>query len=169
MERNAFLADGTERTFFAAGDRNQNAPIARSPLCLTREETKAYYLRAISTIFPHHITLRVCKRIKTDKERATLIAIKDAVLHTDEPLITIARRYFKCISDLNAVQGMAVCYMNDTARIVNTFHHKRVLESLDTDAILHPPDRASGRTYYIGQRLRGRASSSASAAMTALM
>ena len=154
MERHAVMGDGVERKFFAAGDPNQNAPISTPPLCLSRQELKDYYDTAIATLFPRQITLRVCKRVKTPAEREKLEAIKDAVLYTNRPLLDIAREYFKVQTSLENVKGMAVCYLNETARVVNTFRHERVLNELPVGTQVARP--GDGRSYYVDQLLRCR-------------
>ena len=149
-EQHRFLQDGTDRKFFAAGDNNQNSPI--ESLSLERLERKNYYFDCVSTIFDTHITLEVCKRVSSDKQRADLVIIKDLVLNTDTPLIDIARRFFKPVTTLEQVKGMSVCYLNETARLVNNFCNAKEAASLDPSLVI----KNSGRNYWVGQTLRCR-------------
>jgi hypothetical protein len=144
------MEDGTERKFFAAGDNNQNSPI--ETLSLERLERKAYYFDCVSTIFDTHITLEVCKRVSTDKQRADLVVIKDLVLNSATPLIDIARRFFKPITTLEEVKGMSVCYLNETARIVNNFCNAEEVPLIDPSLVI----ANAGRNYWAGQTLRCR-------------
>ena len=150
---NMLMEDGTDRKFFAAGDNNQNSPI--ETLSLGRLERKDYYFNCVSTIFDTHITLEVCKRVSTDDQRTRLGEIKRLVLETDTPLIDIARRFFTPITDLNQVAGMSVCYLNETARIVNNFMNAKEAALI---AKGDPPLVISnaGRNYWVGQTLRCR-------------
>lgn len=150
-KENAFMPDGeTERKFFAAGDNNQNSPI--ETLCLERINRKQYYFECVSSIFDTHITLEICKRVSTDKERADLVIIKDLVLNTDTPLIDIARRFFKPITTLEQLQGMSVCYLNETANIVNNFCNAKEAKAMDPSLVF----ANAGRNYWVGQTLRCR-------------
>jgi hypothetical protein len=151
MDKHALLPDGTPRKFFAAGDKNQNAPIYAS--CLSRLEMKSYYSRAVATLFPHHLTLKVCKRVPVH-QRERMNAIRDAVLNTDEDLLAIAKRFFKPISKLRDVAGYAVCSTNAEARAVNEFRQQRVAAVLEARGV--EVVRMDGRIYYEGQLLRCR-------------
>ena len=151
MDDNALMPDGTPRKFFAAGDKNQNAPIYAS--CLNRLEMKAYYSRAVAMLFPNHLTLKVCKRVPVH-QRERMNAIRDAVLNTDEDLLSIAKRFFKPISKLFQVTGYAVCSTNAEARAVNEFRQQRVAEALEKQGV--EVVRVDGRIYYEGQTLRCR-------------
>lgn len=152
MDQNATMDDGTERHFYAAGDANQNAPI--NPSSLTRLELKAYYTRAISFLFPNQIRLKVCKRVSGEEQQARIVAIKEAVLNTDEPLLDICHRYFKPINKLSQVRGRAVCYTNESARCVNDYREQRIAKSLEEMG--QEVVRFEGRVYYVGQTLRCR-------------
>lgn len=152
MVKNATMDDGTERHFYAAGDANQNAPIYASSL--SRLELKAYYSRAISTLFPHQIRLKVCKRVSGEEQQARIVAIKEAVLNTTEPLLDICRRYFKPITKLSQVRGRAVCHTNESARCVNDYREQRIAKSLEEMG--QEVVRFEGRVYYVGQTLRCR-------------
>ena len=145
--------DGTERHFYAAGDKNQNAPIYAS--CLNRMEMKEYYTRAVNTLFPNQIRLKVCKRVSGEEQQARIVAIKEAVLNTAEPLLNICQRFFKPITRLAQVRGRAVCFTNESARCVNDYREERIARSLEKD---HEQEvvRHEGRVYYMGQTLRCR-------------
>jgi YHS domain-containing protein len=145
------MADGTPRKFYAAGDKNQNAPIYAS--CLNRLEMKAYYSRAVAMLFPNHLTLKVCKRVPVH-QRERMNAIRDAVLNTDEDLLSISKRFFKPITKLHQVTGYAVCSTNAEARAVNEFRQQKVAEALEKqgEEVL----RIDGRIYYFSQTLRCR-------------
>ena len=84
MAKNALMDYGTERHFYAAGDPNQNPPIYDS--CLSRLEMKQFYSRAISSLFPNQLRLKICKRVSGEEQQARIVAIKEAVLNTTEPL-----------------------------------------------------------------------------------
>jgi hypothetical protein len=150
IRQNRLMSDGTDRKFFAAGDNNQNSPIEK--LSLERLEKKAYYMNCVSTIFDSQITLEVCKRVSTDAERATLVEIKNLVLHTSTPLINIARRFFKPITTLEQVRGMSVCYLNETARLVNNFMNAKEVASKVPGSVV----KNACRNYWVGQTLRCR-------------
>jgi hypothetical protein len=146
------MDDGTKRRFYAAGDPNQNLPIEF--LSLSRLERKAYYFDAVTSIFDMQIELKVCKRVKTEEERAMLNEIRDLTLHTDTPLIDIARRFFKPISSLEVLDGLNVCYLNETALLINLYCNAREAASMDPSLVLK-----DGRLcYWVGQELRCRSS-----------
>lgn len=153
VKEHASCADGTDRKFFAAGDNNQNSPIEK--LSFNRLEKKAYYFDCVSSVFDMHITLTVCKRVSTDEQRRKLTEIKDLVLHTSEPLIDIARRFFKPITTLEQVKGLSVCYLNETARLVNNFMNAKEA-ALIAEGDLSLVFKNAGRNYWVDQTLRCR-------------
>ena len=132
--------------FLAAGDPHQNAPIYS--LCMSTAERKAYYMRIVSTLFPTRIVLRVCKRVKSEAERAIVEDLRHRINDTDEPLLDIVRRHFKPIRRLEDMQGMAVTYKRDTAKLVNTFCNARAVDCMAEVT------RNAGRCYHVGQMLR---------------
>lgn len=152
MLKNATMEDGTPRSFYSAGDPNQNAPIVST--CLSRPELSAYYMRAVSSLFPNQIRLSICKRVSTDAERALMTEIKDLVLHSEVPLMEICRNYFKPITRLSQVKGRAVCYTNESARVVN--EHRQKAEAKKKAASGVTVHNVDGRLYYVGQVLRAR-------------
>ena len=145
------MTDGTERHFFAGA--NQNPPIYAS--CLSRLEMKSYYTRAINTIFPNQIRLKVRKRVGAEQQQR-VFDIKEAVLNAAEPLLDICRRFFTPITNLRQIaDGMrAVCFTNESARCVNDYREQRiarVLEKAGQQVVRH-----EGRAYYVAQVLRCR-------------
>ena len=132
---------------------NQNPPIYAS--CLSRLEMKSYYTRAINTIFPNQIRLKVCKRVGAEQQQR-VFDIKEAVLNTAEPLLDICRRFFTPITNLRQItDGMrAVCFTNESARCVNDYREQRIarmLEKAGQQVVRH-----EGRAYYVAQVLRCR-------------
>jgi hypothetical protein len=152
MERNASMEDGTPRMFFAAGDANQNMPIF--PSCLPTLELKDYYIRAISTLFPNQIRLRVCKRVTGAEQQQRIFLIKEEVLSSTTPLLDICRKYFKPINKLSQVRGRAVAYTNEVARCVNNFREERLAKALESGG--QEVFKVEGRLHYLGQTLRCR-------------
>ena len=152
LTKNATMEDGTARKFYAAGDKNQNAPIVTS--CLSRLEMKTYYSRAVSTMFPTQVRLQVCKRVTGKEQQQRIFDIKEAVLNSKTPLLDICRTYFTPITKLNQVRGRAVCYTNETARCVNDYREQRIVKSLE--AAGQEVVRHEGRVYYVAQTLRCR-------------
>ena len=162
VQKNLLMEDGTERRFFGAGDPNQNQPIFN--LLAQGDDAKAYYSKAVSSIFPNQITLRVCKRVKfknpaseeqveaNEKQRELLTEIRNQVLNSDRPLLDIARSYFKPITTLEEAEGMAVCYTNKTANIVNNYKQSLLVKDMPAGTV----KTYGGRTFYVGQRLRCR-------------
>ena len=68
--------------------------------------------------------------------------------------MTLVARYFKPIRRLEDVRGLAVCYLNESAHVVNRFRHERALAALPASVeVVRPGD---GRAYYAGQVLRCR-------------
>ena len=134
--------------FLAAGDPHQNSPIYS--LCMGPEESKEYYMRIVSTLFPTRIVLRVCKRVKSEAERAIVEDLRHRINETNEPLLSIVQRHFKPIKRLEDVHGMAVTYTRDTARLVNTFCNARVVAKMMASQVT----RNAGRYYFVGQMLR---------------
>ena len=111
-------------------------------------------MRAVSSLFPNQIRLSICKRVSTDAERALMTEIKDLVLHSEVPLMEICRKYFKPITRLSQVKGRAVCYTNESARVVN--EHRQKAEAKKKAASGVTVHNVDGRLYYVGQVLRAR-------------
>jgi hypothetical protein len=154
---NPTTASGMPRQFFGAGDEHQNAPICEPALCFSntptgRAERKAYYNYIATTIFPYHITLKESKRLSDPQQRAVLYDIVGRVLTTQEPLLDIAKRFFKPISsweEVAALGGISVCLLNYTAEHINT-----VVQALNTST-MDPAllSQHGARIYYAGMRL----------------
>ena len=144
-----FAPNSLFSVFYAAG-ANQNPPIYAS--CLNRQEMKAYYTRAIDTLFPNQIRLKVCKRVGAEQQQR-VFDIKEAVLNTAEPLMDICRRFFTPIANQRQIaDGMrAVCFTNESARCVNDYREQRtarVLEKAGLEVV-----RYEGRVFYVAQVL----------------
>ena len=156
---NLEMENGTKRLFFAAGDPNQNKPIFN--MLAQGDDAKDYYRKAVSSIFPNQITLKVCKRVKfknpeneeehklNETQRTLLTEIRDLVLNSDMPLSEIARHYFKPVKTLEDAEGMAVCYLNKTASIVNNYKQATLVKGMPKGSV----KTYGGKTFYVGQRL----------------
>ena len=106
------------RKFAATGDPFQNPPIELSPLCVP--DRMAYYLDAVSSLFPNQLTLKVCKRVSTAGEQARLESIKRELFAERRRPFDVIKRYATPVSALEGVRGTAVCYRNATAAAINT-------------------------------------------------
>lgn len=142
--------------FYAAGDPHQNAPIIGT--CLSRLELKEFYIRTVGTLFPKQIRLSICKRVSSAHERERMTEIKDAVLHSDTDLLDICRKYFKPITSVEQLgEGRAVCYTNESARVVNRIRQEAEASELEKQGVKIHRFPALNRLYYMGQSLRCRA------------
>ena len=141
--RNNAMAGAEPRKFYAAGDPKQNPPIEQ--LCVA--DTMAYYMDAVSMLFPTQLTLCVCKRVSNPAEQARLLEIKEALFTTKESPAAVLLKYAKHVRDLKDIKGTAICYLNSTASAINHYLHSKASEGR-TDLLC-----IGGNSYYRGLEL----------------
>ena len=118
MRRNA-TAGAAPRKFYAAGDAKQNPPIER--LCVSN--AMAYYMDAVSTLFPTQLTLRICKRAAG--QQARLEEIREDLFTRRTSPSAVLLKHARHVRDVKDVQGTAICYLNSTASAINNLLHDR--------------------------------------------
>ena len=144
MRKHATLEDGfTQRKFFATGDPFQNPPIEQ----LAVASARAYYMEAVSVLFPSQLTLRVCKRVGSAADQQRLEMIKTRLFTNKEHPASVIRAYAKPIDSMDSVRGVAVTYKNTTAWAVNSYLHEKAVAGR-TDTV-----RVGEKSYYPGLEL----------------
>ena len=143
---NQFMNSNEEIKFFATGDPYQNRPIQD----LTVANFKNYYDNIITKLFQNVVTLKICKRVKTDKERKILQNLKNDILFGEKfDAVEIAKKYFKIVDDISKCKGTMITYRNETAEILNTYFHDR--KKAPTKYV-----QFQNIKYYVGLTLRCR-------------
>jgi hypothetical protein len=140
MRRNA-TAGAAPRKFYAAGDAKQNPPIER--LCVSN--AVAYYMDAVSTLFPTQLTLRVCKRAAG--QQARLEEIREDLFTRRTSPSAVLLKHARHVRDVKDVQGTAICYLNSTASAINNLLHDRAT------AGRADLTRVGGKSYFKGLEL----------------
>jgi len=134
-----YMNNHKEIQFYATGDEYQLEPIET----LNIEETREYYNKIITSMFPHQIVLHENKRCKTDEDRKRMKEITRLIRDAnskEEALNVVLKNFKKIYKKEDIVTKKNVCALNKTSDWVNEYLHK-----YDGD-----------NKYYVGLELIGR-------------
>ena len=131
--------------YFATGDVDQLPPIET----LNVSDTKKYYNNILAVLFPKSITLKICKRVKTEEERQRLLDLKKDIFENGLDATDVAKKYFKVISNLNHARGKMIAYRNKTVNAINRYCHDK--QETPAKFVTHNEIK-----YYPGVQLRCR-------------
>ena len=104
-------------------------------------DARAYYMDAVSTLFPFQLVLRECKRVKNAAQQQRLETIKERLFTLKHSPSAVIRSFAKPIVNLADVKGSAICYLNKTASAINHYLHEKAVEGRDVVAV-------GGNSYY---------------------
>jgi len=109
-----FICQHPDIKFLATGDLNQLDPIGY-------EGNGAYYDACINYVFPNQITLKINKRVKTEKQRKTLTKLKRDIFNPKKDIMDIFKKYdFKIIDKMSDIKTRNnICYFNYRVDRVN--------------------------------------------------
>jgi len=110
--RNYCLAN-PDKIIVATGDTNQLECI---DLIANNIDYDEYMTHCIDTIFPYNLTLKENKRLKSKKDRKTLIDFKRDCFDESIPLVEVVKRYFRQTDEITTTNNIA--YMNSTCERV---------------------------------------------------
>ena len=137
------LPNHMPRKFYATGDPYQNPPIE----VLDVSDTRAYYVDAVTSIFPYQLTLRICKRIMNPGDQALLESIKYRLFVLNESPKDVLLSVAKHVNVYDDVKGTAICFLNKTTNTVNSYLHK--LATAGRKDLIN----VGGATYFVGLEL----------------
>jgi len=128
-----FMNKYTDKKFFATGDVDQLQPIDFQANNINN--VSSYLIDCVSHMFPNQITLKINKRLQTDKQRHKLAQLKQELFNPSlDMLQTLKNHGFSVIhnfSQLTTTQN--ICYFNFRAQQVNKHVH---------EALVTPPKNA---------------------------
>ena len=117
-----FITGHPNIKFLATGDLNQLDPIGY-------EGNDVYYDNCINYVFPNQITLKINKRVKTDKQRKTLENLKKDIFNPKKDVINIFKKYgFNIIDKMDDLKtSKNICYFNYRVDRVNKYVQKNLI------------------------------------------
>ena len=109
------------KIILATGDAKQLSPIK----ALTNTKKHEIYMNeCIDSIFPHHLFLEECKRLKTQEDKDKLRSIYADIFEHELSLHDVINKYFKYTDDITGTESN-VAYLNNTCREVSMQVRKR--------------------------------------------
>ena len=118
-----------DKIFVGCGDSSQLKPIK---VKLNNVDIKQYYNMYLGKMFNTQVLLKVDKRRKNKDDIEKFNALKNDILNTDISLYKIAKKYFKCINNMNQVDTLInIVARHSVADTVNNHIKNNVLKIND--------------------------------------
>lgn len=114
-----------EIKFLATGDHKQLKPI--QTISEYVDYTK-YSLNVLNGLFPNQITLKICKRVKTEEHRQKIYSMAKDIDNANISNIDFVKKYCKIIHKYSQIPKQSKClsYLNSTAERVSKYIYKRI-------------------------------------------
>ena len=104
------------KIILATGDAKQLSPI-KAPTRTKKHEI--YMNECIDSIFPHHLFLEECKRLKTQEDKDKLKNIYADIFEHQVQLLEFINKYFEYTDDITGTES-TIAYLNNTCKEVST-------------------------------------------------
>lgn len=130
-----FIKGHQEIKFMATGDLDQLQPFDLYHNNIV--DIPGYIKKCINFMFENQITLKINKRLKTDKQKEKLTELKHDIFNSNIPIIEIFKKHgFNMLYKMDEVKtNNNICYFNTRAEFVNKHIHKQVVKPTKTIAI----------------------------------
>eukprot|EP00466_Bigelowiella_natans_P001091 jgi/Bigna1/136175/aug1.32_g10883 len=115
----------TNKKFIATGDLAQLDPIENEYLFNNVKNIDVRTTEAMNAMFPNIITLKICKRVKTDEERNTLAQLKEEIFNDEKTKpFDVLKKYFKVVKSISEVKTLNnITFYNFRSRSVGKHIH----------------------------------------------
>ena len=115
-----------DKQFIATGDLCQLDPIQNEYQFNNIDNMDNRTLEAMGDLFPNQITLRICKRVKTDKERKILESFKQEIFNEGNKPFDVLSKYFKVVTNMKQVRTLNnITFYNFRAKMVGRHIHNQ--------------------------------------------
>jgi len=120
--------------FVATGDHKQLKPIQTISEYI--DYTK-YSLNVLNGLFPNQITLKICKRVKTEEHRQKIYNMAKDIDNVNISNIDFVKKYCNIIHKFSYIPRRSKClsYLNSTAERVSKYLHKRTMKPKETISV----------------------------------
>ena len=122
-----FMNARKDKKFIATGDLCQLDPIQNEYLFNNIKNIDHKTTHAINSMFNNIITLKICKRVKTEQERHILSKIKEEIFDENNKPFDILQKYFKVVDNMKDVKTINnITYYNFRClRVAKHIHNKQ--------------------------------------------
>src|SRR5690606_14224425 len=116
----------TDKKYYATGDPYQLSPI-ESLNTTNEKESKAFYKKAINSLFNVNIILKKNKRCKDLEKAERMEHLCESIRNAPniDTASNIILNSFKTINTVNDISNVNICYYNKTCEKVNNIILKR--------------------------------------------